>query len=116
MIARSDQKEIIDTEWGRLEWIVSGELGNSGTMTFGRCIIKPGMANPRHLHPNCDEILHVVSGEIEHSLGTEVFPMRAGDTISIPTGVPHNARATGSEEAVMVIVFSSADRQALTLE
>jgi len=113
MITRSNEIEVVNTHWGRLEWIVSRSRNNSTTMTFGRCIIKPGMANSRHIHPNCDEILHLVSGEIEHSMGDESFPMRAGDTISIPRGVAHNARSTGSEEAVMVISFSSADRKSL---
>lgn len=37
--------------------------------------------------------------------------MEAGDTISIPTGVWHNARALGNEDAEMTISFSSADRE-----
>jgi quercetin dioxygenase-like cupin family protein len=102
---------LIDQPWGKLTWLASRELGNSTTMTFGRVIIPAGQVNPRHRHPNCDEILHLLSGEIEHSLGDQLFRMQQGDTISIPAGQWHNARALGSQDAEMVICFSSADRQ-----
>jgi quercetin dioxygenase-like cupin family protein len=98
-------------EWGSLTWYVSGHLGSSKTMTFGRCVIKPGKENPRHLHPNCEEILHLISGAIVHTYGDERMPMRPGDTITIPAGVPHNACAKGDEQAVMIVAYSSADRE-----
>ena len=103
--------EVIDQPWGTLRWLVSRTLGNSATMTFGRATIPAGIENPRHRHPNCDEILHVLSGRIEHSLGEERFTMEPGDTISIPAGVWHNAHALGDVDAVTVICFSSADRE-----
>jgi quercetin dioxygenase-like cupin family protein len=103
--------DVLDFDWGRIVWLVSHSLGNSDTMTFGRVTIKSGHANPRHRHPNCDEILHLLSGRLEHSLGDERFIMEPGDSISIPTGIVHNARSVGDEDAVMVIAFSSADRE-----
>jgi quercetin dioxygenase-like cupin family protein len=69
------------------------------------------MANPRHYHPNCDEVLYVVEGTIEHTLGAETYAMHQGDAISIPAGVVHNARNTGSAEAILLLAFSSPDRQ-----
>ncbi len=103
--------EIEQTSWGRLVWMVSGRLGNSTTMTVGRCYIDPGEHNPRHYHPNCDEVLHVLRGTIEHSFDDDTVRMSAGDTISIPQGVFHNARNVGPDTAVFVISFSSPDRQ-----
>lgn len=97
--------------WGRLEWMVSAALGNSGTMTVGRCYIRQGEQNPRHYHPNCDEVLHVLQGTIEHSIDDELLTMGPGDTISIPSGARHNARNIGTGEAIFVIAFSAPDRQ-----
>lgn len=100
-----------DQAWGRLTWLASREIGNSSTMTFGRVVIPADQENPRHRHPNCDEILHLLSGRIEHSLGEQRFVLEAGDTISIPAGEWHNAKTLDGREAEMVIRFSSADRQ-----
>lgn len=96
---------------GHLVWMVSGALGNSDKLTVGRCYIEPGGANPRHYHPNCDEVLHVIQGRLRHTAGDEVVEMGPGDTISIPANVVHNATNIGEEEAVMVISFSTPDRQ-----
>ncbi|MBX7210694.1 MAG: cupin domain-containing protein [Verrucomicrobiaceae bacterium] len=108
---KGSEPEVLEMPWGTLTWHVSRALGNSAVMTFGRATIRPGMKNPRHRHPNCDEILHVITGSIEHWLGEESFILQAGDTISIPAGVWHQARALGEAEAVMAICFSSADRE-----
>lgn len=98
-------------EWGRLVWMVNRALGTSETLTVGRCFIDPGKSNPRHQHANCDEVLYVVAGTIEHSLGEATFPMQAGDIVSIPSGQLHNARNVGDDVAEFVICYSSADRQ-----
>jgi len=100
------------TEWGALIWFTSRELRNSETMTIGQCFIKPGCSNPCHSHPNCEEVLHVIQGRIVHSIeeGKEVA-MEKGDTICIPPNIVHNARNIGKMDAVLMICFSSADRQ-----
>jgi quercetin dioxygenase-like cupin family protein len=110
-LSRTADHKVEETGWGRLVWMVSGALGNSTTMTVGRCYIQPGMENPRHYHPNCDEVLHVLQGTIEHSLDDQSVTMTAGDTISIPQGALHNARNIGAEQAIFVISFSTPDRQ-----
>ena len=107
---------VLEFEWGRIEWLVSRTLGNSDTMTVGRVTIRAGNSNFVHRHPNCDEVLHLLRGQLEHSLGEEIFPIDAGDTISIPLGVWHNARTVGPEDAVMLVCYSSADRQTETRE
>ena len=81
-------------------------------MTVGKCVLRPGQQNPRHYHPNCDEVLHVVSGTIVQYLEDgRAETMHAGDTVSIPAGVHHSAKNIGSEDAVLFIAFSSAHRQ-----
>ena len=104
-------KQTIPFEWGQIEWLVSGVLGNSRAMTFGRVTIQRGKSNPRHRHPNCDEVLYLIQGRLEHTLGDEKVTLEPGDTISIPIGVAHNARSLGPEDAVMVVAYSNADRQ-----
>jgi len=100
-------------EWGELTWYAGARLGNSDALTVGQCRIKPGQANPRHYHPNCEEILYVVQGEILHTMGDESLPMHAGDTIVIPVNLMHNARNVGDEEAVLFITFSPANRETI---
>jgi mannose-6-phosphate isomerase-like protein (cupin superfamily) len=101
--------------WGELLWGVSGGLGNSETMTVGWCVLEPGAENPRHYHPNCDEVLVVVEGRIAHTYGDEMVELGEGDAISLPQGVTHNARNVGAARARLLICFSSADRLAVNV-
>jgi len=112
-LVKHDDALVEEQPWGRLQWMVAGRLGNSRELTVGICYIAPGEANPVHHHPNCDEVLHVLSGRITHRVGDEYFEMNAGDTVSIPTGSVHNATNIGQDEAVLMISFSSADRQTI---
>lgn len=112
-LTRSPDVVIEPQPWGQLEWMVSGAIGNSDVLTVGTCRIDPGQQNPVHYHPNSDEVLHVVTGTIEHRVGDEHVPMSAGDTISIPMGMLHNARNVGTEQAVFTIIFDTAHREVI---
>lgn len=112
-VNRKEENKVVEMPWGQLRWFTSAELKNSRTMTTGVAIIKPGQANPRHLHPNCDEILHVISGRIRHMMNEVAVEMNAGDTVSIPQGVLHHAANIGTTDAVLAISFSSAYREAV---
>ena len=110
-LAPAAEHAVEETGFGRLVWMVSGAQHNSTTMTVGRCHIEPGRANPRHYHPNCDEVLYLVQGTIRHSMGDDVVTMSAGDAVSIPAGVRHNAENIGTDEVICVISFSTPERQ-----
>jgi quercetin dioxygenase-like cupin family protein len=111
-ILRANENEKIQADWGDLTWYASGKLENADQMTVGKCVIKPGCENPLHSHPNCAEVLVVFQGRVAHTVegGREVM-LEAGDTITIPENLPHQARNIGAEDAVLMIAFSSADRQ-----
>jgi quercetin dioxygenase-like cupin family protein len=116
VIRRVDTTEVTTQSWGKLSWLVGAAQTPGAEQTFGVVTIEPGKRNPLHRHPNCEELLYVISGEARHKLGDEVFPLRAGEVIRIPRGVPHWAEATSAEPLVAVISFSSADRQTENLE
>ena len=101
----------IDESWGSLTWLASRALGNAAGLTLGRVVIKKGDHNPRHMHPNCEEALYLLCGELEHTLRDDSVTMKPGDTIVVPAGVYHNAVNTGDEDAHMMVAFSSADRR-----
>src|SRR3954453_21594780 len=98
------------TEWGQLVWLIRGAAMPEAEQTFGVVTIAPGRRNPLHAHPNCEELLYVLSGECEHRLGDETCQLAPGNVIRIPRGVKHWARCTSAAPLVAVISFSSPDR------
>lgn len=105
---------IIPFEWGELTWYACAELGNSDEVTVGRCLLKPGESNPRHYHPNCAEILVVLKGRILHTSADDgKQEMAEGDTATIPAHIWHQAENIGTEDALLLIVFTSAERETI---
>ena len=98
-------------DWGSNTWIVAHERENSETMTLGHSVIKAGQTNPRHYHPNCDEVLYLLSGSLEQYIDGQVFILEPGDTVTIPQDAVHQARALGREDAVALVMYSSAQRE-----
>lgn len=104
------------TSWGHLSWLVGEKEMPGAEQTLGVVTIQPGQRNPLHRHPNCEELLYVVSGECDHLLGEEMYHLMPGSVIRIPREVPHWAKCTSAEPLVAVIAFSAPDRRAENLE
>jgi len=98
-------------EWGTLTWYASDEIGGSSEMTIGKCIILPGQHNPRHSHPNCEEIMHVTEGRIIHTINDGEIELNKGETIVVPRDTVHHAINIGDHDAELLIVFSTNKRE-----
>lgn len=108
--AESAAKAIVEAEWGTLNWLANAALTGSHGVTLGRVVIRTGKSNPRHRHVNCDEVLYLLRGKLEHSIGDDTVSMEPGDTINIPARVFHNAVSTGDEDAEMIVAYSTGER------
>jgi quercetin dioxygenase-like cupin family protein len=73
--------------------------------------INAGQKNALHSHPNCEEILYVLSGSCEHLVGDKKVVLHPGDLIRVPVGVKHQATVIGNEPLRAVISYSSAERK-----
>ncbi len=111
MVQNFDKVEKQEHPWGWIRWLMNDKFDPKSEMTFGLVEINAGQRNPLHVHPNCEELLYVLSGSCEHVLGKQKWILKAGDVIRIPAGVPHFARTFDKEGMKAVIVYSSGDRQ-----
>lgn len=62
-----------------------------------------------HLHPHSCEVVYVAEGEGRFWEGEQVTPVRAGDVVLVPTGVPHATVCTGPTPLVLVCFFPHRD-------
>jgi len=99
--------------WGWIRWMMNSTLDHGSAQTFGIVQINAGRHNYLHSHPNCEEILYVLSGSSEHIVGNKKVMLHAGDLIRVPVGVPHQAFVIGNEPLRAIICYSSADRKAV---
>jgi type 1 glutamine amidotransferase len=107
--ARAEQQDIHE-DWGHLTWLAGTKYGNADGLVLGRVTLKAGKFNPRHRHPKCEEVLYMLKGSIVHSLGNQTYTLSAGDTITIPAGVFHDAKCISEEDADMIVAYSEGVR------
>ena len=99
--------------------IVSGEKG-SQAVTLRLVEIpapQPGEA-PRdpHYHQGFEECIFVMSGQGTTHADSGEYPLKAGDTILVPSGEKHVTRNTGTEPLVLLCFFPVADISKRTQE
>jgi len=89
--------------------IVSADIGGSAAVTLRLVEIppaKPGDApRGKHFHQGFEECIFVMSGEGCTEADSGSYPLKAGDTILIPSGEKHATRNTGSEPLVLLCFF-----------
>jgi quercetin dioxygenase-like cupin family protein len=99
--------------------IVSGEKGSQAvTLRLVEIPVpKPGekLRGP-HYHNGFEECIYVMSGEGCTEADSGEHPLKAGDTILIPSGEKHVTRNTGREPLVLLCFFPVADISRRTTE
>lgn len=99
------------TDFGAVEWAVRAGDPPGAEHTVGIATFDAGKGNVEHIHPNCEEVVFVLDGEVEHTLGDERVLLRAGDLIVVPRGVPHRLLNRSAAPVRAYVVFSSPERE-----
>ena len=115
-VTHADQIPAQEFPWGTLRWVCNEKLAPGAQQTLGLATILPGHGNPLHFHPNCEEVLYVLSGRGTHSSDGQTIELKPGTTLCIPAGVKHKLTNTGSEPLKTLVSFSSGDRKTVFLE
>jgi len=69
---------------------------------------EPGFEVPRQAHAGSAEILYVVSGAGELTVGSEKIPFAADQVLHIPADQPHAVKYLGPDKTVMVQIYAPA--------
>ena len=99
--------------------IVSGEKGSQAvTLRLVEIpVSRPGdTPRGRHFHNGFEECIYVMSGTGYTEADSGNYPLKAGDTILIPSGEKHATRNTGTEPLVLLCFFPVADISKRTQE
>ena len=96
--------------WGEMHWLVDDALIEGADLSVARMTLKEDACSESHAHPNCNEVVHLVKGTLEQSVGAERVVMQAGDTVFIPRGSVHGSRNIGRGEATVIVCYSAGSR------
>ena len=70
-------------------------------------ILEPGEAPPVHTHPDAEQVFFVLEGEGDLGVGADAaerHPLRVGDFVRTPPGVPHSVRCVGDSRFVYLSI------------
>ena len=96
-------------DWGAIKWFVTPAVTAGSMLAFGEVVLLPGKGHDRHNHPHSEEILYVLSGDGMQTLHDGApFPVRAGDTIYVPTAAYHSTLNTGWEPLRLLALYNPA--------
>ena len=93
---------------GKIKPLLEPAKTGSPALYMGLLEAEPGAEVPRNVHQQSAEILYVVAGAGEMTVGSEKVPFEAEEALHIPENQPHAAKFGGSEKTVMVQIFAPA--------
>lgn len=89
-----------------MELLETAEM-SGGERTRARFVLRDGgLKVQSHMHPKQDETYEVISGCLTYVLGRDKRRAVAGETVTLPRGVPHQHHCEGPGEAVVIQTVS----------
>jgi quercetin dioxygenase-like cupin family protein len=83
-------------------------LFESPRVLVGLNAFEPGQSHALHAHAGMDKVYQVVEGEGLFLLEGRELPMKAGDLLVAPEGVPHGVRNSGRARLIVLAILTPA--------
>ncbi|MCQ3979605.1 MAG: cupin domain-containing protein [Anaerolineae bacterium] len=101
-------KEVVreQLDWGEMGWISQPPNTEAKYLTVMEVTLGPGGGHNFHKHPDQEEVISVVAGEIEQWLEGEKMTLRPGDSIFIHPDVVHASFNVSSQPAKLMVMLS----------
>lgn len=81
-------------------------LFESARLLVGLNAFEPGQSHALHAHAGMDKMYYVLEGEGRFLLDGQDLPMRAGDMLVAPEGVPHGVVNSGAGRLLVMAVLA----------
>jgi quercetin dioxygenase-like cupin family protein len=94
-------------EWHR-DRMGKSTLYQSPRLLVGLNAFEPGQSHALHGHADMDKVYQVVEGDGLFLLEGRELPMKAGDLLVAPAGVPHGVRNSGSGRLLVLAILAPA--------
>lgn len=85
--AKDVEHEQID--WGIRSWLSLPLSTGTDQLVLVEVDLMPGFGHNFHIHPNQEEIIYVISGELDQWLEQKHEILKFGDTVFIPKNTVH---------------------------
>ncbi len=87
-------------------WLCRPGVVEAEKLQVCQATLPPGEGHNFHTHPELEEMIYVLSGEIEQWVEKEARVLKPGDSAHIPAGIVHATFNASSEDAVILAILS----------
>jgi quercetin dioxygenase-like cupin family protein len=94
-------------EW-RPDKMGKSTIYQSPRLLVGLNGFEPGQSHALHAHAGMDKMYYVIEGDGLFLLEGRQLPMRAGELLVAPDGVPHGVTNTGTTRLLVLVVLAPA--------
>ena len=99
---------IEQVNWGQLAWVSRPAATHSRNITEIIVTLEPGFGHNFHKHPQQEEVIYVLSGQVDQWLQTKKQTLFPGDATFVGKDVVHATFNTSKEPARFLVVLSPA--------
>ncbi|MEM7535541.1 MAG: cupin domain-containing protein [Chloroflexota bacterium] len=80
-------------------------IDTDGAFAVIEIVTEPGESVATHVHQNEDELVYLIEGEIEVTLGDQQMKAGAGVLALLPRGIPHGFTNIGSDPSRLLVTI-----------
>ena len=103
-VVRSEvEPEVLD--WGQLRWLSNPPVTGARDLTVINVTLAPGKGHNFHHHPDQEEVIYVVAGQVEQWVDRDKRILGPGDSAFLPAGTVHASFNVGTAEANIVAIL-----------
>lgn len=101
----SAEVEREELDWGVLGWLSRPPATGAKDLTVIEVNLMPGFGHNFHKHPDQEEVIYVIDGEIEQWLDNESRTLQPGDSIFINKNVVHASFNVSKAPAILLAIL-----------
>lgn len=92
----------------KITWLETAQKSQGKILRFDFAVRPQGALPVRHLHPRQEETFAMKAGTLKVEVNGKTHHLRAGESLTIPRGAPHQWWNVGAEEAKLTVTFTPA--------
>jgi mannose-6-phosphate isomerase-like protein (cupin superfamily) len=89
IVRREHREPFITADGSSIRELAGTPSGNAKQQSLAEAVVPPGGQTVAHRHHRAEEIYLFTGGSGRMRLGNEEGPVRSGDCVVIPPGIPH---------------------------
>lgn len=109
LLLRAEDSPVLDV-FGTQVTVLGGSAQTAGVFSLARIVCPPGTGAPPHTHAETEHF-HVLRGRLTVQRADEELELLPGDTIHLPSGVPHAFANRSADETEFVSAATPAGHE-----